>query len=198
MRKTLEPSDVTAIIDSREQRPLDLAPLKVVRGGLTTGDYGIAGLEGQIAIERKSLDDLVSCIGPSRERFEREIKRLLAYPVRAVIVEATWADLHAGFWRSRVTPASAVGSVLGWIAEGVPFLFVGNHHEAGRAVARMLFIAARRSWRQVHAFGEMMSAPPTDQIGKKSLSKCESRSIEGPASCDSSHIVDVFPEERLG
>jgi ERCC4-type nuclease len=112
----------------------------------------VGGLEDLIAIERKSLPDLIGCIGVERERFERELKRMLAYPVRAVVVEATWADLHAGQWRSKVTPAAAMGSVLGWVAEGVPFLLVGDHAEAGRVVARMLFIAARRAWRQLQAF----------------------------------------------
>jgi ERCC4-type nuclease len=129
------------VIDTREQMPLDLAPLQTIRGGLATGDYSIRHLERTIAVERKSLPDL-------RERFDREIQRLLAYPTRAVIVEATWAELEAGGWRSKVTPASAMASVLGWMAAGVPFLFVGNHETAGKAVAKLLFLAARRRWRE--------------------------------------------------
>ena len=37
----LQPADVTAIVDTREQLPLDLSPLRVERGTLATGDYSV-------------------------------------------------------------------------------------------------------------------------------------------------------------
>ena len=86
----LKIQDLTAIVDTREQTPLDLAPLKTVRGTLSTGDYSIVGLEHVVAIERKSRDDLIACVGRERERFDREVKRLLAYHVRSLVVESTW------------------------------------------------------------------------------------------------------------
>lgn len=150
-RKDLRVEDLTCVIDTREQAPLDLWPMQVERAGLSTGDYSLKGLEDAIAIERKSLPDLIACVGVERERFDRELKRLQAYDVRAVVVEATWAELQAGGWRSKVTPPAAVGSVLAWISEGIPFLFVGSHEEAGRAVARLLFVAARRRWRELQS-----------------------------------------------
>lgn len=145
-RKTLEPRDLTAIVDTREQRPWDLSPLKMRTGTLCTGDYSISGLEGVVRIERKSLSDLLGCVGQHRERFDAEIQRLLAFPVRCIIVEAEWSDLVKGDWRSRVTPEAAMGSVLGWIAHGVPVVFAGNVQGAALAASRILFIAARRRW----------------------------------------------------
>ena len=62
-----------------------------------------------MAIERKGAD-LLQAIGAERERFEREIQRLLAFPVRAIVIEATWGELERGDWRSKVTPAAAMGS----------------------------------------------------------------------------------------
>ncbi len=118
----LRPDQVVAIIDTREQLPLDLSPLRTEAATLPTGDYSVRGLESIVAIERKGLGDLLACIGGERERFDREVQRLLGYPVCAVIVEATWPDLERGDWRSHVTPAAAVGSVLGWIAAGIPFI----------------------------------------------------------------------------
>lgn len=153
LRQTLEPGDLVAIIDTREQLPLELSPMKTVTGTLQTGDYSIVGLEHLVAVERKSLEDLISCVGVSRERFDREVQRLLGYPTRAVVVEATWANLEAGNWRSKVTPQAAVGSVLGWIERGVPILMAGNHASSGRIVSRLLWIAARRRWRELAAFG---------------------------------------------
>ena len=143
----LSPESVTAVVDTREQLHLDLAPLKTTAGTLATGDYSVLGLEHVIAVERKSLPDLLSCIGTERERFEREVQRLLAYPVRALVVESTWQELEAGEWRSQVTPTAAVGSCLGWIAAGVPIIMAADHARAGRFVSRLLFTAARRRWR---------------------------------------------------
>ncbi len=155
-RKEIRPEDVTAIIDTREQTPWTLAPLKTERGTLTTGDYSIKGLEREIAIERKSLGDLLGCIGQSRQRFEQEIERLQAYPVRAVIVECSWREFESGLWKPRVTPASAMGSVLGWMAKGIPFIFAGDPNAASTAAARILFIAARRRFEELGAFYESL------------------------------------------
>jgi DNA excision repair protein ERCC-4 len=147
----LRPEQVVAVIDTREQLPLDLAPLQSERGTLATGDYSVKGLVDVIAIERKSLQDLLGCIGGERERFDREVHRMLAYPCRAIVVEATWSDLEAGGWRSHVTPAAAVGSCLGWIAAGVPIIMADDHERAGKYVSRLLFTAARRRWREARA-----------------------------------------------
>ena len=144
----LRPEQVVAVIDTREQLPLNLSPLQTVAGTLATGDYSVVGLENVVAVERKSLGDLLGCVGQHRERFDREVQRLLAYPTKAIVVEATWADLEQGQWRSQVTPAAAVGSVLGWIAQGVPIIMAGDHARAGRYVSRLLFTAARRRWRE--------------------------------------------------
>lgn len=145
----LQPADVVAVVDTREQTPLDLSPLQTIRGTLTTGDYSVRGLEHHVALERKSLADLLGCVGVERERFDREVHRLLAYPTRALVVEATWEDLEAGGWRSKVTSSAAVGSVLGWISSGLPVLMAGDHERAGRYVSRLLFTAARRRWREL-------------------------------------------------
>jgi DNA excision repair protein ERCC-4 len=147
----LRPDQVVAIVDTREQLPLDLAPLVVEAGTLSTGDYSVKGLVDVVAVERKSLSDLLGCIGTERERFDREVLRLLAYPTRAIVVEATWADLERGEWRSKVTPSAAVGSALGWIAAGVPIVMAGDHARAGRYVSRLLYTAARRRWREARA-----------------------------------------------
>ena len=155
----IRPEAVTAIIDTREQCPLDLAPLRTETATLPTGDYSVRGMEHEIAIERKSEGDLLSCVGKNRERFEREIQRLLAYPVRAIVVESTWHSLEAGEWQSKITPAAAVGSVLGWVARGIPVVMAGNHERAGRVVSRILYIAARRRWRELRTIAASIASP---------------------------------------
>ena len=66
LRAELRPAEVYAIIDSREQMPFDLVPLRTRAGTLQAGDYSIQGLESLVAIERKSLPDLLSCIAGER------------------------------------------------------------------------------------------------------------------------------------
>jgi len=147
----LLPEQLTAVIDTREQLPLDLGDMQVIRGTLPTGDYSIAGLENYVAIERKSEADLLNCIGQERERFDREVMRLLAYPVRALVVESSWQQIEAGKWRSKITPSQALGSVLGWIAQGLPVVMAHSHERASQLVSRMLLLAARRRWREARA-----------------------------------------------
>jgi ERCC4-type nuclease len=101
-----------------------------------------------VAVERKSLSDCLGCVGVDRDRFEREIQRLLAYPCRALVIEATWEELEAGKWNSKVTASAALGSVLGWIARGLPVIMAGDHDRAGKYVSRLLFTAARRRYRE--------------------------------------------------
>jgi ERCC4-type nuclease len=107
--------------------------------------------EHVVAIERKSEGDLLACIGQERDRFDREVQRLLAYPVRVLIVESTWQRIEAGEWRSKITPSAALGSLLGWIASGLPVIMAGDHAHAGRYVSRLLCTAARRRWREARA-----------------------------------------------
>lgn len=141
-------SHLVAVVDTREQRPLDLSPMQMVPGTLATGDYSVKGLEHVVSVERKSLPDLLACVGQERERFDREVQRLLAYPTRALVVEATWQDIEAGNWQSRVSAAAALGSLLGWVAMGLPIIMSGDHKRAGTYVSRILYIAARRRWRE--------------------------------------------------
>lgn len=150
----LDPSQVTAIVDTREQLPLSLAPLQTELGTLATGDYSLKGLEHSVCIERKSLDDLLGCVGRDRERFERELQRMLAYPVRVLLVEATWADIELGQWRSKVTSAQAMGSLIGWAAMGIQVAMIGSHERAGTFAARLLFTVARRRYAELRQFSQ--------------------------------------------
>lgn len=150
-RKELLPEDIVAVCDNREQLPLDLSPLKCERGTLPTGDYSVRGLEHFVCVERKSLQDLIGCIGYGRERFEREMQRILSYPARLIVVEGTLGRIALKQYRGEVHPNSVIGSVLGWMAHGIPILFAGDHAEAGKMTARFLFIAARRRWEEAQS-----------------------------------------------
>ncbi|MCF7854415.1 MAG: hypothetical protein K9N51_06435 [Candidatus Pacebacteria bacterium] len=122
----------TILIDTREQTPFNFGvDVATQEGTLASGDYSLAGLTDLVAIERKSLPDLCACIGRERDRFKRELHRLQAYRCRAVIVEAELGAVMAGNYRSKVTPASVLGSVSKWMVRyQIPFIFAGAHGAA--------------------------------------------------------------------
>ncbi len=138
-----------AIVDTREQLPLDLRWrdgqfLMTKRGTLKTADYSIEGLEDKIAIERKSLQDLIGCIGKGRERFERCLDRMRTFPVRCVVVEGTWTQIERRQYVGMVHPNAVIGSILGWITSGIPFLLVDSRDRASEYVARLLVHGHKR------------------------------------------------------
>jgi len=129
------------VIDSREQAPFLFSGLdcETVRGSLPTGDYSLVGLESHIAIERKSLADLVGSLTSGRERFTRELERGRGMSVFAVVVESDWANLASGNYRSRMTPESATASVLALsMRNRVPFHFCSSRLEAEQITFNLL------------------------------------------------------------
>jgi hypothetical protein len=107
----------TILIDSAEQQPFTFTGLRgdsakkyaplIVRTEVTSlgrypnslGDYTIAGYEGRIHIERKSLSDAVSTFlgfgdgGQQRTRFTSELANLAAIECGAVVVEANFCQV---------------------------------------------------------------------------------------------------------
>lgn len=121
---------ISIIIDTREQAPytFDAWEVTTTRAGLPTGDYSVAGFEDRVGIERKSLDDLISCLmGDNRQRFERELARGRVYELFAVVVEADLTDLARGRYQSQMKPEACLQSVTTFFVRyGVPFMFCGN------------------------------------------------------------------------
>jgi ERCC4-type nuclease len=144
----LPTESIIAIVDTREQTPLDLPRIRTESGTLTTGDYSVRGLEHVVAVERKSLDDLVACCGRERDRFDREVQRLLAYPVRALVVEAYWTDIEASNWRGKLTTRQVGSSLISWLVRGLPVVMAGDRERAGRIVSAILRRAAIHRWRE--------------------------------------------------
>ena len=148
MKNNLLLSEVTAIIDTREQTPFDLAPMLIQAGTLAVGDYSVAGLESVVAIERKSLPDLVACCGRERERFQRELDRLRGWPVSAVVIESNWQEIEAGDWRSKLTPGQVQASLASWIAQGHTIIMGENPATAAKITRGILYYAARYRFRE--------------------------------------------------
>lgn len=142
------------VADSREQRPFPFRgrPAFVTVGTLEAGDYSLAGFERRVAVERKSLGDLVGCLGRERERFERELARLRGYDCAAVVVEEPEVMLRAGRYRGGLNPAAAWQSVIALSARfRVPFFFCKDREDAEGVTFDILRHYARERWRELHA-----------------------------------------------
>lgn len=124
--------EYTVIIDTREQTPWDFGEsVNTIRTALPAGDYSIVGLEKEVAIERKNLNDLAQTVIKDKKRFHRELAQLAIYPHRAVAIEANLEDILEHRYSNGATPAAVIGSVM-WFMQvyNIPFLFWGDRQQA--------------------------------------------------------------------
>lgn len=90
------------------------------------------GLRGQCRASLKHLHQNLSLL----------VLRLLADAVRALVVESRSPEIEREQRRSKDRASAALGSLLNWIATGVPATLSGDHVRAGWSVSRILFVAA--------------------------------------------------------
>lgn len=132
----------TIVCDTREPDPHPWSrwfTCETVREGLATGDFSLLGCSDFIAIERKSLNDLISCLTAGRERFSRELARASRIPSFYVICEGSYADLMQGRYRSNMHPRAAWESVIALQSRyGIPFFFSGSVEIAAKLTESIL------------------------------------------------------------
>jgi ERCC4-type nuclease len=111
----------TILVDTREQDPFPLLanhPNWIGgerRVGLKIGDYGIEGMEGLLALERKSLADIVSCTVTCRQRFITVCARLAQFRWKAILVEAAMEDIKHGFEQFDIPSEVHPNAVCGFL-----------------------------------------------------------------------------------
>ena len=123
------------IIDSREQLPLSFSGWSDINtsvAALPTGDYSLLGLHDKIAVERKTLVDIVNCFsGTERDRFERELSRGRGLDYFAVVIEASYAEMEARKYRSKLSPSQALKVLLDLqVRYNASFIWAGNRRAA--------------------------------------------------------------------
>ena len=131
------------IMDTREQLPFTFTKwpeTQIQQAALPCGDYSLAGFEDRAAVERKSLDDLISCfMNSNRDRFERELARARRYELFAVVVEAGLQDMAQGRYKCQMKPHAALQTVTAFFVRyGIPFMFCGNRAGAEYMTYSML------------------------------------------------------------
>lgn len=127
-------SNPIIIIDTREQLPYSFpSSWPTVRQSLTTGDYSLLGFEDCVALERKSLDDLLGCI--FTDRFEAELKRGAAIAHGYLIIEANLYRLRnhrrCKGEKATIKPQSVLGKLQAYaVRYGWHVLWLDSREEA--------------------------------------------------------------------
>ncbi len=161
------------VVDTREQEPLPIRRLPVVRATLPTGDYSLAGCEEAFAVERKSTADLVACCcGQNRERFERELHRLRGFRFKRLLIVGSRQCIARGDYRSAIRPASVLHSLAAWeVRYDLPVVFCPDADAAARQVERWVWWFAREAVQAVNGLRRAARAnveaerPPRDAPG---------------------------------
>jgi DNA excision repair protein ERCC-4 len=131
------------VIDTREKDEYAFADS--VRKKLDAGDYSIEGLENQVAVERKSLDDFVSTVIHGRARFRNELRKLGGYRAACIVVEAGVLDVLLHRYRGDAHPNAVLGSALSIILDfRIPVFFCSNRQAACQFVQAYLLAAYAR------------------------------------------------------
>lgn len=116
------------------------ADVKIERRALETGDFALAALPDAGVIERKTVDDLLTCIGRERERFERELVRSRYVGRLVVVCEGTMADLFAEARRrgSGISDNAIIGTLAAFQRRYAPFFFAGSVQVSAEFTERFL------------------------------------------------------------
>ena len=132
------------ITDTREQLPYSFP--NALRKALPAGDYSIEGLETQVAIERKSLNDLVGTLLRGRKRFARELSALQEYSFAAIVIEGSIADILSHNYKSEMAPASLLAMICTIMQKYSPVqvVFAGDRPHAYAVVSELLRLAEGR------------------------------------------------------
>ncbi len=132
-----EADRIRVVVDTREQEPYHFDPESVTatRRALPAGDYSLEGWEDQVAVERKTLEDLVGTVIRSRKRFHRELERLADLEAACIVVEANLSDMLAERYRSGAHPNAVLGAVLSIVVDfDIPVFFCSDRQSACRFI----------------------------------------------------------------
>lgn len=135
------------LVDQREQAALKFSPaVTSERVLLPVGDYSLRGASDAVTIERKRNGELQSCCGTDRERFIAQIERMREYPVRHLVIEASWTEVSLGISRSNISPLSVIGTLVKFGSDWqIPVWFCEDASGAALLVERILI----REWKRL-------------------------------------------------
>jgi ERCC4-type nuclease len=130
--------------DTRESRPWRFpSHVQVKKKTLKTGDYTVEGYEESLCIERKSLNDITSCLCKNElMRFTSQVKRMRQFKYRVIIVEADMADILNGKYRAPLPPMKALSGMLDVCLRFKVLLLFGGDAKSSAVLALEFFKSA--------------------------------------------------------
>ncbi|MDQ1333635.1 MAG: hypothetical protein QG552_585 [Thermodesulfobacteriota bacterium] len=138
------------LVDTREKTPFDFSRFtnwigQVKRCKLSVGDYSVQGMEEILALERKTISDLITTVIQERPRFFRMCERLSQYRWRALILEASYEDIKSPYDDEfTVAHPNAVSGTLDALEArfGIPVIYTSSY--------RLLAEEKAASWLSKH------------------------------------------------
>jgi DNA excision repair protein ERCC-4 len=135
---------LSIVVDTREQKPYlweGDPSVAAIRAKLPAGDYSLCGYEDRVAVERKSLDDLVDTIIKERDRFFNELRALDNYQDAAMVVEASISDItHKRYKSQGIDWKAVLGSVFNIQSQfRMPIVWAGDRAHGALATKAMLW-----------------------------------------------------------
>ena len=132
-------NQLTLIQDTREVLGYgDLFSIPYEVGTIQTGDYALKGCETLVAVERKSLGDLVGSLTQDRRRFEDEMKRSRLLHRFWVVVESSPQEILRGAYRSAASPQSIWESLIAFTVRYGCFLFAHDREHGAKLTQSLL------------------------------------------------------------
>lgn len=156
--KTIKIPKPTIVIDSAEHMGYKFERFSnwfdgAVRKKLPVGDYTLLGMENEIAIERKTLPDLVNSIIQERINFIMRCERLSEFKKKCFIIEGSLSLLKTPYEESKAHPNAVLGSIIAtqerW---NIPVYFLDNFILAEEFVASMLSKYHAYKWLEMNGF----------------------------------------------
>jgi ERCC4-type nuclease len=123
------------LVDTREKTPFEFDRFKNWVGGTkhwkpSAGDYSVEGMEELLALERKTISDLVTAVMQERPRFFRMCERLAQYRWRALILEASYEDIKSPYDEdyTQAHPNAVSGTLDALEARfGIPIIYASRY-----------------------------------------------------------------------
>jgi ERCC4-type nuclease len=148
----------TVVIDSQEHMGYGFERFAnwfsgTVRKRLKVGDYTILGMEQEIAMERKTIPDLVNSIIQDRKDFIGKCERLSSFKKKCLVIEGTLSEIKTPYENSQAHPNAVLGSLLAaqerW---DIPVYFLDEFQLAEEFVASMLSKYHAYRWLEKNGF----------------------------------------------
>jgi ERCC4-type nuclease len=157
------------LVDTREQRPwrlLDNHPNWIggeKRAALKAGDYSVEGMQELLALERKSMVDVIRSTMAVRARFIASCARLSKLRWKAILIEATYENMKSPYremedLETGAHPNAVVGTLDAIEAKfGVPVIYTSPiRHLAEERAASWLSKHFTYWWLEEHGHGRVL------------------------------------------